>query len=242
MNTSLSDQLAITAGKTGEIGLTADIAEFAIDQLLEPSVLKDIPVVGWIAKGLEVCQTISDRILFNKILRFLSRLESIGSDCKSAFQIRVSGDADFRRRVGEHLLTFLDRLDDLKKTEILASCFDHFLTGDIDHDHFVELAAVIDRLTSRDLAEIARPRNQRLAFPSIGRAVASGILEYGIKDPESSGEPPTIGTRLTRIGIDLRDISLAEFRGRDECRARSEQEQQEQLTRMFTSLLEKNKP
>mgnify|MGYP005858661889 CR=1 FL=1 len=221
---SLSDQLATTVSNTGSIGLSAEIAEFAIDQVLDSGILKDIPFVGWIAKGLSINQNISDRILYSKILRFLAKLESISSADKSEFQKRICEDHDYRRDVGEHLLNFIDRLDDLKKTDVLASCFNHFLAGDIVHDHFIELASVIDRLTSRDLAVLATPRSQRVRFTSVGRAVASGVMEYDITESVPGDESPTIAWRMTSLGKDLRDILLGEFPGRVEFRKRTPEE------------------
>ena len=46
-NDSLSDHLAVTVSKSGAIGLTSEMVEFAIDQTLESGVLKDLPFVGW---------------------------------------------------------------------------------------------------------------------------------------------------------------------------------------------------
>ena len=236
---NISDQLATTVGKSGILGLTTEIAELAIDQTLDSGILKDIPFVGWIAKGLAIHQNISDRILYNKILRFLGQLESVPSGDKSEFQERINEDQDYRRDVGEHLLIIIDRLDDLKKTEVLASCFDHFLTGEFDHDHFVELASIIDRLTSRDLTALAVPRCKRVIFSSIGRVVASGVMEYGIS--ESEDDSTGIEWRSTRIGEDLRDILLGEYRGRDERRARTTEEMTRQMNRNFENHLKENK-
>ena len=215
-NDSLSDHLAVTVSKSGAIGLTSEMVEFAIDQTLESGVLKDLPFVGWIAKGFSISQTISDRILFNKILRFLTQLEQLPHQDKTEFQLRIQTEPEFRREVGEHLLNFLDRLDDLKKTEILASCFDHFLSGEIEHGYFVELSSAIDRLTSGDLSVISGSRSKRLRFPIIGRAVASGVMEYGVDEIGDGDEDLTLSWQITSLGRDLRDIVLGQYRGRDE--------------------------
>lgn len=227
MSESLSDNLAMTVAETGGLELSAEILEFSVDQVLDEGILKDIPLVGWIAKGVSIGRSISDRIFYNKILRFLIALEKIHSGDRDAFRKRVNEDLEFRRRVGEHLLVLIDKIDAFDKANLLAQCFDHFLTGDIDHEYFVDLSHVIERTSVSDLKALSVPDNQRIMFGSIGVAVACGILEFGIAKPETGEELPQLGNRMSRYGRDLRDMFLGRFRER----AAKEKERKEQLLR-----------
>ena len=123
---SLSDNLAITVAETGSLELPAGILEFTIDQAMDDGVLIDIPVVGWIAKGVPISRSISDRILHHKILRFLIELDVIGEGDREAFRTKIRNEPDFRKKVGEHLLILLEKIDVFDKTTLLAKCFDHF--------------------------------------------------------------------------------------------------------------------
>ena len=236
-NPSISDNLADTVAEVGLIGLSSEILEFSIDQVLEKGLIKDIPIVGWISKGLVLQRSISDRILYNKILRFIFALESINSGTKDSFRAKIKNDAKFKRKVGEHLLLILDRIDDLSKPEMIAKCFDHHLTGDLEFSHFIDLVQVIERSTIGDLEALSCPDNKRMLFGSVGQAVGSGILEYGICESDTD-EIPEIGTRLSRLGKDLRDVLKNRFRGRKE----REKKIREERIRRFTLKPETDSP
>lgn len=214
-NPSISDNLADTVAEVGLIGLPSEILEFSIDQVLEEGLIKDIPIVGWISKGLVLQRSISDRILYNKILRFIFALESIDSGTKDSFRAKIKNDSNYKRKVGEHLLLILNKIDDLSKPAMIAKCFDHHLTGDLEFSHFIDLVQVIERSTIGDLDALCWPDNKRMMFGSVGQAVGSGILEYGICTSDTD-EIPEIGTRLSRLGKDLRDVLKNRFRGREE--------------------------
>jgi len=230
---NISDNLADTVAEIGLMGLPAEILEFSIDQVLDEGLLKDIPFVGWISKGITLQRSISDRILFHKILRFLLALESIDSGSKESFRQKIKSNPKFKRKVGEHLLLILDRIDDLSKPQMIAKCFDHHLTEDIEFAHFIELAQVIERSTIGDLEALSCGSNKPMLFGSVGQAAGCGILEYGICSSETD-ESPEIGTRLSRLGEDLRDILRDRFRGREE---RKKKEMEERLRR-FDIILE----
>ncbi|MES2594169.1 MAG: hypothetical protein V4662_02480 [Verrucomicrobiota bacterium] len=214
MDSSISDNLAVAAAKAGGIELSADILEFSVDQVLDEGILKDIPFVGWIAKGFAIGLTISDRILYHKILRFLLALKSVENTERIEFRNKVDSDPSFRRKVGEHLVVMLDKMDAFDKSYLLAIAFDHFMTEDITHDHFVDLAHIIDRALLADLKTLGVPDNQRMAFSSTGLAASSGILEFGISEPEAGTDLPQLGTRISQYGRDLRDMFLGRFRTR----------------------------
>ena len=204
---SISKNLAITVSK-GDLELPAQILEFTIDQIVDDGILKDIPFVGWIAKGLSVSQSISDRILFHKIIRFLFALEESNTDKKDRFRNKIIDDVTFEKKVGEHLLIVLNKIDAHDKASLVAKCFNHFLDDTIDHDYFVDLANIIERSTISDLKSLSVPRNKRVRFRSVGVAVSSGILVYGMC--KNDDDEPDIGSRMSAHGEDLRHIFLGD--------------------------------
>lgn len=214
MEENISDNLAMTVAETGYLELPAEILEFSIDQVLDEGIMKDIPFVGWIAKGVSIGCSISDRMFHHKILRFLIALERIGEGDRESFRKKIKDDKNFKRKVGEHLLLLIDKIDSFEKASILARCFDHFLTGDIDYDYFVDLSLVIERTPLSDLKALSVPDNKRILFNSIGVAVACGILEFGIAEPETGENLPGLGTKISKHGRDLRDMLLDHFRER----------------------------
>lgn len=167
---SLSDDLAETASEIGNFELPAEVLEFSIDQVLDSGILKDVPFVGWIAKGLSLGRSVSDRILYNKIIRFIYALDELNSSPVKSFRDKLNKEPEYKRKVGEHLLLTLDKLNDLSKPEMVARCFDHFLTGDIDFDMFAEFSHAIEQSTVLDLKILCSETVYPLNFSNFGRA------------------------------------------------------------------------
>lgn len=211
---SLSHNLALTIAKSGDLELPAEILEFTIDQIVDEGILKDIPVVGWIAKGVSVTRSISDRIFHHKVLRFLMALEKTDQRDRQEFLNNVKEDPSFRRKVGEHLIVVINKIDAFEKTSLLAKCFDHFITEDIDFDYFIDLSNIIERTPLSDLKALCMTPNKRVVFSSEGIAVACGLLEFGIAAPTNEEDQLELGTRMSKYGKDLRDIFRGHFRDR----------------------------
>ncbi len=214
MKNTIPDNIAITVSKSDCLELPAEILEFSIDQVLDEGLFKDIPVVGWVIKGLSIKQSISDRMFHHKILRFLYALQEIGKRDRIKFREKIENNKEYRKKVGEHLLLLIDKIDAFDKSCLLAICFDHFLTGDIDHDYFIDLSHVIERTPLSDLKALSMPDNKQIIFGSTGVAAACGILEYGISEPDYEGELPSLGTKLSLYGRDLRDMFRDRYRER----------------------------
>jgi hypothetical protein len=213
-NQSLSCDLAITVAKSGGVELPAEILEFTIDQVIDEGILKDIPVVGWIAKGVSISRSISDRVFHHKVLRFLIELEKTSGCKRDSFREKIEREPAFGRKVGEHLLIILIKIDAFDKTSLLAKCFDHFLTEHIDYSYFVDLSYIIERSPLGDLKALCVPSNQRVTFSSVGIAVACGLLEFGMEKQNVDETQAELGTRMSKYGNDLRDIFLGRLRDR----------------------------
>ena len=221
---SLSEKLSLTVAKSGGLELPAEIAEFAIDRVIDEGLLKDIPFIGWIAKGVSVTNSISDRIFYKKILRFLFALEQVSKTDRKEFSRKIDRSPEFKRRVGEHLLVTIEKLDILDKPVFLARCFESFIAGDIDHEYFVDLANIIERSTVHDLRALDVPQNERVVFRD-NIAVSSGLLDLGVftnDDGETS-----MGHRFSEYSYDIRDI----FLGRKPARYKKRIERQKEAER-----------
>lgn len=119
----------------------------------------------------------------------------------------------------------LDKIDHIDKTELTAKCFNSFIKNEINHEYFIDLAAVISKSTLSDLNSLCVSRNERVTFKSITMAASSGILDYGIfKNDENQ---PEMGHRLSDFGTDIRDI----FLGEESSRYTRKLEQKEQSKR-----------
>lgn len=208
---SFAINLAETLATAPSLELTADLAEFAVDQTLESGVLKDIPFVGWIAKLASVRTSISDSLFLAKLLRFLTRLESLGDADKVEFSKKIRSDPSYSRKVGEKIIFALDRIDDPEKSDILAHCFDHFLTGHLSYEEFAETSHMIDRSMLTDLIGLSSDQLP-FKYSEYGRLVSTGLASFGIAAAQFGEDAPTIGYKLSEGGERLRKILRREFR------------------------------
>jgi|TARA_B110000902_G_C14057496_1_gene494151 hypothetical protein len=132
----------------------SDIGEIAIDSLLNDGVLKDIPVIGTIVNLYSTGVTISGKIFEKKILKFLYGLDEISLDKRADFISKLNQKPKFKKKVSEHLLILIDRIDDMDKSEILAQLFSKFILGKVDYEMFIRLSSVIDKSVVSDLNKL----------------------------------------------------------------------------------------
>jgi hypothetical protein len=210
---SLSSSLASTLANASSIELTGKLTEFALDQALDSGLLKDIPVVGWLAKLHSAGTAISDRILLNKILRFMTQLKKLGSPEKKEFREKISSDRRYAQTVGERLILALNGIDDPPKAETIAVCFDHFITGHLSYNQLCECIQIIDRLLVSDLALLA-VRQLSVARNDWGRFLAAGAASFTLEEPSLlfDDKVPTIHYSLSEAAVRLHLAMLGDLR------------------------------
>lgn len=206
----LSSNLISTITSADSIEITSDIVEFAIDQTLESGVLKDIPFVGWIAKLASIKSSISDNIFLSKLLRFLTKLDSLSSKEKEKFSKQIKGDEKYSRQVGEKLIIAIERIDDPEKADILAHAFDHLITGHIAYEEFSEIAHIIDRAMLTDIISLAEEPNPYKPR-EWGRFVSVGLASFDVTT-DTFNTAPCINYSLSRASERLRLIMLNKYR------------------------------
>ncbi len=178
MSDSLPDSIGesiIAHGEAVELG--ADIAEFTLDQLLDDGLLKDIPWIGWIFKAKNVYSSVSDRILLAKIVKFLISLRSQTRTQRSEILKQLETSPKERRRIGEHILIALERLDDLEKPALIAKCFSFYLDGLLSFREFSQLIDAITKCHQTDLSWFYTPVPRINLRPPYERLFAAGLSQ-----------------------------------------------------------------
>lgn len=152
----LEGSLLAVLGKSGGADLLQEAAEFSLDALLDDGTVKDIPVVGTIAKLYSAAKGAQGYVFAKKVRTFLVELRSIPNKEREAFTERLEKDKEQRQRTAETLIVLLDKLDDMKKAPLLARAFAAYVREDIDFPTFQRLAAAIDRCLVSDLPILER--------------------------------------------------------------------------------------
>jgi hypothetical protein len=164
------------------VELSADIAEFTLDQLLDDNLLKEIPWVGWIFRAKAAYSSISDRILLAKIVRSLLELHLHAEHQRTALLRRLEDNTDERKRVGQHLLIALEKVDDLDKPGIIAQCFSYYLQGLLSYCEFSQLADAITKCHSSDFAWFYKAFPRINISPPYQRLFLAGLAQ--LKDKQ----------------------------------------------------------
>ena len=131
-----------------EIG--SDLSEVLLDSLLKDGLLKDIPIVGTILGMSKAAIRLKDYLFIKKVLKFLTDLSSISFEEKEGFLKKYEG-TDEAGRLGETLILYLDRHENLKKPEFLAKIFKAYIRNRLTNTQFHFLATAIDRAITQDI-------------------------------------------------------------------------------------------
>jgi len=75
---------------------------------------------------------------------------------KNFGELGLSKDADYRQRVGENLLLLLNRVDDIKKPELIAKLFKAFVEGKIDDEKYQKIGIAIDRINIQNIPHLIK--------------------------------------------------------------------------------------
>lgn len=119
-------------------------AEAVTDVLTNNELLKSIPFVSTAVKLLEGTLDLRDRLFAAKIQRFIQELDSVASDEKVRFKEALANEPEVSARAGETALLLLDKLNDLKKADLLDFYFTCLLRNRIDGHQFRRITNAID--------------------------------------------------------------------------------------------------
>lgn len=122
-----------------------DVAEVMLDQNLADGVLKDLPIVGILAKLARANQSISEKLFLRKLVRFLGALKDVPIEDRAKLFEKYPDFSDEQRILGENLLLALERLDDIEKPEVLARFFGACMKAEIDYITFTRLARSLEK-------------------------------------------------------------------------------------------------
>jgi hypothetical protein len=129
--------------------LAVDLAETAIDTVLDEGVLRDIPIVGTLLNLARLTKSIPDRIFSAKVRAFLLRLERATDLKKDQFVADLAVDQAKRAKVSEVLVLALDQLDDLGKADYISYTFMAYVEGAIEFNIFRRcLHSILDAFTT----------------------------------------------------------------------------------------------
>jgi hypothetical protein len=132
-----------------------EITETILDQCLDDSILKDIPIFGVLIKGYGFVVNLRDRLFLKKIALFLMNSSKISQEEKDKFLNKIISEHSFKNKVGENLLLLLERHNNFNKSAILGKFFASYIKLEINYDQFNRLANALDNLVYEDILLLA---------------------------------------------------------------------------------------
>tara|TARA_R110002012_G_scaffold321209_1_gene548165 strand:- start:7903 stop:8550 length:648 start_codon:yes stop_codon:yes gene_type:complete len=193
--------------------IASDMIELSLDSVLDDGLLKDIPIIGILAKLYSTGQTIQGKIFEKKIIKFLYETEKTKKADKEKFNNKLNSDLDYRKKVGEQLLVILDRLDNIEKASVLGRLFKAFMEESIDLNMFQRLASVVASGFLPDLKKLVdyEKQSQWSSFTSTSLSNL-GLVHRSYVKPEKFDE---YGKQLdgseysiTKLGIELLKLRI----------------------------------
>ncbi len=137
--------------------VASQLGDLAIDEVLDEGLARNIPVVELFRKLYKATASYSDYLLTKKLIQFLTGLSSVPLEQRRDQIARLDVDVEHRRILGENPMLLLDKLNDMRKPEMLSRAWKAYLQGKIDRttlcalNHAIELVHVEDLPALRDL-------------------------------------------------------------------------------------------
>ncbi|AOT08751.1 hypothetical protein [Pseudoalteromonas luteoviolacea] len=182
----LKDSLNKTLKSTDLHGVTAGLAEVALDSLLEKGVLKDIPIIGSILGLGKAAVTIKDQLFLKKLITFLSETSTVDVEKRNEVISKIESSGKYRVSVGEKLLYIIDRCDDFEKAELVSKVFSAFLNNKMTYDQFLRCTVAIDKVFLTDLYEFINSEWDSIDIADEPNLLNTGLV--GVLGPEVTVE------------------------------------------------------
>src|SRR5690242_13937745 len=97
------------------IDLKVEFAQRALEVITGSDVLKAIPVVKLAVVAIQAALSVRDEILLKKLETCLTALADVPAEDRRLMLTDIEASPRYRRRVGEHIVELLDRMDSHRK-------------------------------------------------------------------------------------------------------------------------------
>ena len=139
-----------------DIGI--DVLELGVDSILEDGILREIPIVGTVAKVGKIFISVRDRNLLKQLVIFIKEFNSglIDEEKLKKYKQELKDNPQKAEKELGRILIILDRVIDANKTQILARFFYAYVYGNLTWSEFCEFCDITERLFLSDLNLITK--------------------------------------------------------------------------------------
>jgi len=192
---SLSKTILKSVGDSSLIDAGIDIAEVGVDIFLDDGFIKDLPIIGTLAKVAGAVLTIPDKLFLRKVAKFLFSIHSLTEEEIETFQSELESDSSLQEKLGSNILFLLDRYDHDEKPIILGKLFQLYIKKTISFEQLSRAATGVDRAFIEDLRSISV---EPIYDQTLINLLPSGLSSFDVG--QNFGNSGQVSYYLTRIG------------------------------------------
>lgn len=210
---SSSLELSIVDSKLQDLSI--DILEQPLDVLCQNEAVKDIPIINVCVGIVKTYYNFTDWRLSRKIIAFLSNLGEIDIEKRQEMVNKIYEDPKYKVKVGDRLLSILDKCDDKIKAICVAQLFAAYIEKKISYDDFLRTSFAVNSISLIDLQEfLAIDDKQDLDEIDCHTYANAGLIaRYDINEireiENAPNKPYLVGklyNKYTHIGQLVREI------------------------------------
>ncbi len=133
--------------------LSMDIVEMGLDSVIDDEVLKELPFVKTVYAVAKTSLAIKEKFLLKKFLNFIKLFNEHDVDEKEIVKRKkaIEKNEKWIYREIEILMIFLDNMDSVKKSKLLAILYGEYINRNIDWERFCQYIEIANRLFSYDI-------------------------------------------------------------------------------------------
>ncbi|MEZ9270007.1 hypothetical protein AB4159_07520 [Vibrio cyclitrophicus] len=174
-------------------GLSADLLDLGMKELVEHDALKDIPFFGVMVKTYDAAQHVREAIFAKKIYEFLAKISTLTVEERVTVINEISDKRDGITRAGETIVSLIDRCDDHKKPELIGRLFIACGLNEITTDKFLKLSNIINNLYLDDLLALENIYKSNYFNEQEMSVYASvGLMSMSIAKPDEYGSERSV--------------------------------------------------
>ena len=155
----MSPQIIETIKDPNFIEIISNTSEVVFDAFLEDGIIKDIPLIGTLYKGINLVSSIQDRLFTRKLYFFLKQLENTDYQKRCQTINQIENDQSFKSKIGHKILFIIDKCEDDEKAELMGFLFKEFLEEKFTYEDFLKLSTLLNTLSITDISLIFTNRN-----------------------------------------------------------------------------------
>lgn len=129
-----------------------------IFEIFNSDILDSIPYLGDIVSTYKGVISLRDRIFTKKFMRFLQSYtnDDICEEKLTCFRARIETDKNYRTKVVETLIEYIDEIKNSNKIEILSNLFSAYINGNYNWDYFLDLSNCLIKVNLNSLSMISK--------------------------------------------------------------------------------------